>query len=377
MSWLTHLLRRTHRATTTRRPVRPARNWRPALEHLEDRLQPAFAGLGTAAGFGVLGLQNTWILNNKAVVAGNAGVSQGGFLLNMPASTVSGDVREAAAGLYLNLGKQGGAVISDAAGMATADADALKASSEAAALKPTQSFARINKPTTVKGNGGVNVIAVNGDVKDSLTLSGTAKDVFIVNVSGNLNLSGKETLGLAGGVTASHVLFNFTGGNGSVQADSAVYGTLLAPGYAFSLSGTVTGEVIGSKLISLNAGAKVNFAPFLAPAPAQGATLSGHVLDDGGNPMSGVTVNLYNDAGNLVGSATTDDSGAYSFTNLAAGTYTLKQVVPAGYFSSYSTAGTVNGVADGIEDGESIGSIALKAGDSGVGYDFTNGFMGF
>ena len=53
----------------------------------------------------------------------------------------------------------------------------------------------------VTGNGGLNVIAINGNIKASLVLSGGADDTFIVNVTGSLNLGNKEMLGLSGGLT--------------------------------------------------------------------------------------------------------------------------------------------------------------------------------
>ena len=46
--------------------------------------------------------------------------------------------------------------------------------------------------------------------------------------------------------------------------------------------------------------------------------------------MSGVTVDLFNSSGSLVASAVTNANGAYSFTNLAPGTYTTHVIAPAG-----------------------------------------------
>ncbi len=59
--------------------------------------------------------------------------------------------------------------------------------------------------------------------------------------------------------------------------------------------------------------------------------------DEGEAPVEGVTVNLYDAAGNLVKTTTTDANGFYSFTDLLAGaTYTIEFVPPAG--SSFTTA---------------------------------------
>ena len=80
-------------------PARPrgrpaARRCRPALELLEDRLQPA-ASLGTAANYAVLGLTNARINNNYVTVNGDVGVSHGGALANQARSGVSGNVHTA------------------------------------------------------------------------------------------------------------------------------------------------------------------------------------------------------------------------------------------------------------------------------------------
>src|SRR5436309_1974378 len=75
---------------------------RPALEHLEERLQPSSSpiSLGAAAGFAVLGLQHTEIDNRNVTVTGNEGVSKGGELHNSFLSTVTGDVDQASRGQY-------------------------------------------------------------------------------------------------------------------------------------------------------------------------------------------------------------------------------------------------------------------------------------
>ncbi|MBK6954496.1 MAG: carboxypeptidase regulatory-like domain-containing protein [Actinomycetales bacterium] len=56
------------------------------------------------------------------------------------------------------------------------------------------------------------------------------------------------------------------------------------------------------------------------------------IQDAGEAPLAGVTVNLYDAAGTLVGTKTTDAAGYYWFTDLLAGaTYTIEFVKPAGY----------------------------------------------
>ena len=133
--------------------------------------------------------------------------------------------------LFRTPGKVGGTVSVNATLLTQADSDARAASAQAAALTATQSFATITRPTTITGNGGLNVIAgIKGNIDNALTLKGTASDVFVINVSGNAELFGKATLGLSGGVTPNHVLYNFTANKGLIDIESpaAVSGTLLA-----------------------------------------------------------------------------------------------------------------------------------------------------
>jgi hypothetical protein len=257
-----------------------ASRWRPSFDALEDRLalSTSTVSLGAAGQFGVLGLQNTQVTNLIAQVNGNEGVSQGGALQNSILSKITGNVSQSSNHEFSGAGKLTGTVATNAALLATIDSSALAASSQAAALTPTQTLGTITHSTTVTGNGGLNVIAINGSIRNSLILTGTSSDVFIVNVSGTADLSGNETLGLAGGVTANHVLYNFSGTGGSINllTSSAVDGTLLAPHEDFILDGTVNGEIIGGgPEIILLPGTTVNQDPFSAPATSTGPGLEG------------------------------------------------------------------------------------------------------
>ncbi|MDQ2692543.1 MAG: sortase, partial [Chloroflexota bacterium] len=64
------------------------------------------------------------------------------------------------------------------------------------------------------------------------------------------------------------------------------------------------------------------------------------VQDSGEAPLSGVTIQLRNNSGAVVATTTTTAAGAYGFTNLAAGSYTLREIDPTGYVST-----TLNTVA--------------------------------
>ena len=89
-------------------------------------------------------------------------------------------------------------------------------------------------------------------------------------------------------------------------------------------------------------------------------------------PGFGGVPRLKRDLGNaVVLTATTDATGAYSFTGLTAGTYALASSYIPNYVPTAPSAGTVGGVADGsVLDATDIGSIVLHDGDQGVNYNF-------
>src|SRR5207237_2347515 len=111
------------------------------------------------------------------------------------------------------------------------------------------------------------------------------------------------------------------------------------------------------------------------PAAAGTASLAGTVYvdinfngaqDAGEGGVGGVTIQLtgIDLNGNSVSLMTvTDGDGAYSFTGLSAGTYTVHEVQPRGYVELSAAAGTVGGAASGSATAlDTIGSITLGDG---------------
>jgi hypothetical protein len=110
------------------------------------------------------------------------------------------------------------------------------------------------------------------------------------------------------------------------------------------------------------------------------STLSGFVYNDVNNNgvrdageagIGGATVTLtgttnQNQAVNL--KTTTDASGAYSFANLAAGTYSLQEAAPSGYLLGKAAVGTQGGTASGA----SLTNVVLTSNVTGTDYDFGN-----
>lgn len=104
------------------------------------------------------------------------------------------------------------------------------------------------------------------------------------------------------------------------------------------------------------------------------SSLSGSVVDTNGSPLSGAVVTLMttDSLGNTVtvGTFTTDSSGAFSFTGLAAGNYTITETPPAGYFDSTNVVGSAGGATTANQF-----SVALGGGVNGTGYEFVDDLL--
>jgi hypothetical protein len=110
------------------------------------------------------------------------------------------------------------------------------------------------------------------------------------------------------------------------------------------------------------------------------SSLSGFVFNTTtsptGVPMAGVMVELtgVDTHGNQVTLfAVTDANGFYYFDSLAAGTYAITEVTPAGFTAGPDFVGSLGGTLNGTNQ---IGAISLGAGLNGVQYDFTNFLRG-
>lgn len=125
---------------------------------------------------------------------------------------------------------------------------AMNVSNYAAGLTADQIFGDMPGTTTITGNGGLTVVDVTNMHNVKLTLSGTAADYFVFNVSGLLQTN--QPMTLLGGIDPTHILFNFTGAGTVAEFQTSggdrLYGTYLATdGGKFQFSNlNLTGQLI-------------------------------------------------------------------------------------------------------------------------------------
>jgi serine-aspartate repeat-containing protein C/D/E len=125
--------------------------------------------------------------------------------------------------------------------------------------------------------------------------------------------------------------------------------------------------------ISIGAGQNLVDYNFCETPPS---TLAGMVFVDpngdctfnsGDSPLSNVTIQLLDAQGNVVQTTLTDADGKYKFEGLAPGTYSVRELQPAGLFHGGQTAGS-NGGIDTLSD--LISQISVGAGQDLVDYNF-------
>lgn len=198
-----------------------------------------FTGSGTSVG------SDVGVGNNEAL-SGNRSASISGTLYQDQAVTGS-------------LGASNLPTISS--NPATGIANAIAFSAAAGALTATNTaITSITGSTKINLSAGQNVLNIDDfslGSSDTLTISGAANSLLIINDSGDFDISGSSVdIKLTGGITASDILFNITGTGSTVSIDGGskkkqsdtLVGTILAPSRNIALDGyaTLTGSVIGA-----------------------------------------------------------------------------------------------------------------------------------
>lgn len=175
-------------------------------------------------------------------------------------------------------------------------------------------------------------------VSDVVTVSGA--DVIGNNFTETASAAATSILsGTASGAVAQNVVINLSGSNtGSVLTDSSgnySFSGLAAGSYTVtpSRAGFIFSPV--SSAVTTTSGINASGFNFTATADAAApASLSGSVS---GAVVQNVTINL---GGANTGAALTDANGKFSFTGLAAGTYTLTPSLAGRTFSPVSSTVT-------------------------------------
>jgi hypothetical protein len=198
---------------------------------------PAVFGLGPAGNYTVLGLEaaNLIISEGATKVTGNVGLAKNGTGALLK-STIDGQLfldPTAHPDIHSDLKITGvpPIVIKD---MTPENNAAFAANLALAAMAPTQpAIGQITGNTTITGGPGVNVVSVAGVdmVKKTLTISGSASSVFIINVTGGFNFSSSSMV-LAGGVQPNNIIWNFIGPGEDIdifKTGTVAAGTFLAP----------------------------------------------------------------------------------------------------------------------------------------------------
>ena len=134
----------------------------------------------------------------------------------------------------------------------------------ATGLTTTVNEGNINNPgtaPTIAATGQLTVAAISGltltSAGKNLTLNGTAADVFVLKISGSMNLGNGDSIVLTGGILPQDVLLVFTGSTAQsiTLSGGTVNGTLLVdnPHYTLTLDGTINGMVVADNTVTVGA----------------------------------------------------------------------------------------------------------------------------
>ena len=146
-----------------------------------------------------------------------------------------------------------------------------------------------------------------------------------------------------------------------------------------TVDGVAVGEISNDRVfaVTLESGDEGINYDFCEHIPAE---IHGRVYHDINNDgrfqnqiehgISGVTIQLFDDAGNLVDQMQTDSAGEYWFTGLLAGTYKVQELQPESYVDGIDQVGTVNGITRGDGMNDMHANIQIQGGEKGIRYNF-------
>ncbi|OYV87373.1 MAG: hypothetical protein B7Z73_10210, partial [Planctomycetia bacterium 21-64-5] len=138
-----------------------------------------------------------------------------------------------------------------------------------------------------------------------------------------------------------------------------------------SAGGTLNGltKISGASLTSGMAGTHYDFC-VLQPVSISGyvhVNVNGNCdTDPNAPPLAGVTIDLLDAQGNVIGATTTDAKGYYIFQGLRPGVYGTREVVPSGYYADDNHVGSAGGSLNGLTE---VDGATLTSGMQGTHYD--------
>ncbi|HVX09745.1 MAG TPA: SdrD B-like domain-containing protein [Pirellulales bacterium] len=215
---------------------------------------------------------------------------------------------------------------------------------------------------------------VHSDINGCWTPTENQNDPPVAGVTIQLLDANGNVVGTT--TTDNNGFYKFTG---LAPANYSVQETLPSGWFAgASHVGTSGGTSSSDELLSavpLAGGADAQYYDFCLTPPAN---ISGYVHSDingcwtptenqNDPPVAGVTIQLLDANGNVVGTTTTDNNGFYKFTGLMPGTYSVHEILPSGWFAGASHVGTVGGTS---ASDELLSAVPLAGGANGLYYDF-------
>ncbi len=256
-----------------------------------------FVTLQNSFNIDLLQLSTTASINNTTNSTANEGIAAGSGTITFTGSTLSGTEYYGGSFMQtLNCQAMGGC-LSNAPELGSGGELVTDASTDytlATGLTTTASHAAIdNTNTTITATTQLNVVNITGTGNitlttsgDNLTLSGSASDIFVLLVSGSLDLGTSNSILLTGGLLPQNVLLVFTGtGTGGVTlSGGTINGTLLAnSNYTLDLDGTINGMVVGDNTINVGDGGALTInggsnAFAGAPEPGTWTMLAGGLM---------------------------------------------------------------------------------------------------
>jgi hypothetical protein len=211
---------------------------------------------------------------NLATVQGNTGISSNGTFKMSAPSFVNGVLNTAVpvTTMIANPSHVSGG-INNSVDLSAAQALVLSASSVLRNLAPDYSLGNVTTAQTFAATGPVTVINMSSlslGGSNNVTFTGSANDVFVLNISGHLALTGSSIIG-AGSIDPSHILINLYDNSGNLgtaaHIGNVLNGTVLVPfdNVTFhSMNGAVWA---GAGEVTLMSGATLTNIPFV-PEPS-------------------------------------------------------------------------------------------------------------